>query len=104
MKTSFVSTTTTHTTRLHRVITATSNDETLIDATTSIDGLCLPREGGDENDNYSIKSIKGDVIVTMILRHSDNATEIIKFIVDHIKEIDLLVHNVTIGEFLSACS
>lgn len=100
MKTSIISTTTTHTTRLHQVITATSNDEALMEATTSIDGLCLTKDGADESDNYSIKSISGDIIVTIILRHSDNATEIIKFIVKHINEIDLLVHNVTIGKFL----
>lgn len=70
-----------------------------MDATTSIDGLCLTKDGADESDNYSIKSISGDIIVTIILRHSDNATEIIKFIVNHINEIDLLVHNVTIGKF-----
>lgn len=38
-------------------------------------------------------------MVTIILNQADNATEIIKFIVNHINEIDLLVHNVTIGEF-----
>jgi hypothetical protein len=98
-KTSIISTTTTHTTRLHR-ITATSNDETLVDVTTSIDGLCLTKNAeSDEGDNYSIKSISGDIIITIILHQSDNATEIIKFIVNHINEIDLLVHNVTIGKF-----
>jgi hypothetical protein len=98
-KTSIISTTTTHTTRLHR-ITATSNDETLIDVTTSIDGLCLTKNAdSDESDNYAIKSISGDIIVTIILHQSDNATETIKFIVNHINEIDLLVHNVTIGKF-----
>lgn len=98
-KTSIISTTTTHTTRLHR-ITATSNDESLIDATTSIDGLCLTKSAdNDENDNYAIKSISGDIIVTIILHQSDNATEIIKFIVHHINEINLLVHNVTVGKF-----
>lgn len=96
VKTSIISTTTTHTTRLHP-ITAPLNDETFIDVTTSIDGLCLTKS--DESDNYSIKSINGDIIVTIILHQTDNATETIKFIVNHINEIDLLVHNVTIGEF-----
>jgi hypothetical protein len=51
------------------------------------------------DDNYSIQSISGDIIVTVILQRSDNATEIIKFIVNHINAIDLLVHNVSIGEY-----
>jgi hypothetical protein len=51
--------------------------------------------------NYSIKSIAGDIMVTIILRQSDNGADIIEFIVNHINEIDFLVHNVTIGEFLS---
>lgn len=93
-KTSAISTTTTHTTRLHRI-----TDETLIDVTTSIDSLCLARSD-DDDDNYSINSIGGDVIVTIILIRADNATEIIKFIVNHINAIDLLVHNVTIGELM----
>lgn len=100
-KTSAISTTSTHTTRLQR-ITVAPNDETLIDVTTSIDSLCLTKSYDAEDttgDNYSIKSISGDIIVTIILHHSDNATETIKFIVNHINEIDLLVHNVTIGEF-----
>lgn len=100
-KTSVKSTTTTHTTRLQR-ITVAPNDEALIDVTTSIDSLCLMKsyDADDTNgDNYSIKSISGDIVVTIILHQStDNATEIIKFIVNHINEIDLLVHNVTIGE------
>lgn len=101
--TSAISTTTTHTTRLHR-ITDAPNDETLIDVTTSIDSLCLARTHDDAvDDNYSIQSIGGDIIVTIILHQSDNATEIIKFVVNHINEIDLLVHNVTVGE-LSAVS
>lgn len=49
-------------------------------------------------ENYSIQSLGGDIIVTVILHQTDNATEIIKFIVNHINEIDLLVHNVTIGK------
>lgn len=93
-RTSAISTTTTHTTRLHRV-----TDETLIDVTTSIDSLCLARSD-DDDDNYSINTIGGDVIVTIILTRADNATEIIKFIVNHINAIDLLVHNVTIGELM----
>lgn len=100
-KTSTISTTTTHTTRLHR-ITVAPNDEALIDVTTSIDSLCLLKSFDADDttdDNYSIKSISGDIVVTIILHQStDNATEIIKFIVNHINEIDLLVHNVTIGE------
>lgn len=98
-KTSVVISTTTHTTRLQR-ITGAPSDEALIDATT-IDSLCLTRnyEADDTADeNYSIKSIGGDIIITIILNQSDNATEIIKFIVNHINGIDLLVHNVTIGE------
>lgn len=101
MKTSILSTTTTHTTRLHRVSVA-PNDEALIDVTTSIDSLCLMKgyDADDATDDkFSIKSISGDIVVTIILQQStDNATEIIKFIVNHINEIDLLVHNVTIGE------
>lgn len=100
-RTSVISTTSTHTTRLQR-ITVAPNDETLIDVTTSIDSLCLTKSYDPEDtngDNYSIKSISGDIIVTIILHHSDNATETIKFIVNHINGIDLLVHNVTIGEF-----
>lgn len=93
--TSVTSSTTTHTTRLHRITDAPS-DETLIDVTTSVDGLCLPDDAAE--DNYSITSIGGDIIVTIILHQSDNATEIIKFMVNHINAIDLLVHNVTIGE------
>lgn len=100
-RTSVISTTTTHTTRLQRITVAPS-DETLIDVTTSIDGLCLSKQfdaDDKSDDNYSIKSIEGDIMVTIILNQADNATEIIKFIVNHINEIDLLVHNVTIGEF-----
>lgn len=102
-KTSIISTTTTHTTRLHR-ISEVPSDEALIDVTTTIDGLCLSRSyDADDADgeNYSIKSIGGDIIVTIILHQSDNATEIIKFIVNHINEIDLLIHNVTIGKQLA---
>lgn len=99
-KTSIISTTTTHTTRLHRIITDASNDETLIDVTTSIDALCLTKTNDDDDasDNFSIKSLDGDIIVTIILDSLDNATAIIKFIVNHINGIDLLVHNVSIGE------
>lgn len=99
-RTSVTSTTSTHTTRLQR-INITPNDETLIDVTTSIDSLCLSKiyDADDMTtvDNYPIKTISGDIIVTLILHHSHNATETIKFIVNHINEIDLLVHNVTIG-------
>ena len=100
-KSSIKSTTTTHTTRLHR-ITDAPNDEALIDVTTSIDNLCFMKgyDADDTGDNYSIKSISGNIVVTVILHQStDNASETIKFIVNHINEIDLLVHNVTIGEF-----
>lgn len=99
-KTSIISTTTTHSTRLHR-ITDTPSDETLIDTTTSIDALCLAKttDGDDTSENYTIKSIDGDIIVTIILDRSENAIEIINFIVNHINGIDLLVHNVSIGEF-----
>lgn len=93
-RTSAISTTTTHTTRLHRITDAPS-DETLIDATTSIDSLCLART---DDDNYSINSIDGDVISTIILHQADNATELIKFLVNHINAINLPVHNATIGE------
>jgi hypothetical protein len=94
-KTSVISTSTTHTTRLHR-ISVTPND---IDVTTSVESLCAAKSyDSADDDNYSIKSISGDIIVTVILRRADNATEIIKFIVNHINEIDLLVHNVSIGE------
>lgn len=101
-KTSAISTSSTHTTRLHR-ITGASSDESIIDVTTSIDSLCLAKSSDADADttdqNYSIKSISGDIIVTIILRQADNATEIVKFIVNHINEIDLLVHNVSLGEF-----
>jgi hypothetical protein len=97
-KTSVISTSTTHTTRLHR-LSVTPNDESVIDVTTSVDSLCAAKSYDTaDDDNYSIKSINGDIIVTIILRRSDNATEIINFIVNHINEIDLLVHNVSIGE------
>lgn len=99
-KTSIISTSTTHTTRLQR-ISETKSDEALIELTTTVDGLCQPK-GHDADDttgeNYSIKSIGGDIIVTVLLPQADNASEIIRFIVNHINEIDLLIHNVTIGE------
>lgn len=99
-KTSVISTSTTHTTRLQR-INEVKSDEALIEVTTTTDGLCQPK-GHDADDttgeNYSIKSIGGDIMVTVLLPQADNATEIIRFIVNHINEIDLLIHNVTIGE------
>ncbi|CRL02040.1 CLUMA_CG015377, isoform A, partial [Clunio marinus] len=97
VKTSVVKTTTTHTTRLHRVTNA-PNDETILDVTTPIDGLCLMTQFDEKfNDNYLINSINGDIIITIISHRSNNATEIIKFIINHINGIGLLVHNVTIG-------
>jgi hypothetical protein len=66
--------------------------------TTSADGICLPKSEGEQN--YIVDSIDGDIMVTTIISHhsTNNATEIIKFIVKRVNEIDLLVNGVTIGE------
>jgi len=108
IETSIVSSTTSHsttTTRLHRIPDSATvqSDEALIDITTVTDNLCLtknyePNDASD--DNYALRTLNGDIVVTIILQQSDNATEIITFIVNHINGIDLLVHNITIGEFL----
>jgi hypothetical protein len=89
-------------TRLHPVTISNKNATTSVDddsvRTTTPqfdDTVC-----GDADDhNYLIESIAGDVVVSLILHQSDNATAIIKFIVNRINEIDLLAHNISIGEF-----
>lgn len=91
------STTVTHSLRIDRV-EAAANDEMLIDATTSLDGICLPNAEGEQS--YSVESIDGDIMVTIISSHQSihNATDLIKFIVRRVNDIDLLVNGVSIGE------
>lgn len=94
------STTVTHSLRVDRVeaAAAAANDEMLIDATTSLDGICLPNAEGEQR--YSVESVDGDIMVTIITSHqsSHNATDLIKFIVRRVNDIDLLVNKVSIGE------
>lgn len=99
-KTSITSTTVTHSLRIVEAASSASaaNDESLIDVTTSADSICLPKNEGDQS--YIVDSIDGDIMVTTIISHhsTNNATEIIRFIVKRINEIDLLVNGVTIGK------
>lgn len=90
------STTVTHSLRVDRV--EAGNDEILIDATTSLDGICLPKSEGEQS--YSVESIDGDIMVTTITsqQSSINATDLIKFIARRVNDIDLLVNGVTIGK------
>jgi hypothetical protein len=52
-----------------------------------------------ENLNSSITMLNGDVIVTFILSNNENLTSSILFMVNHIKSIDLLSYNISLGEF-----
>lgn len=96
-KHSVTSTTTIHTTRLHQVIVSQNQAQN----ETSIENLCFAKDiiVDDVGDhNFSIHSISGDIMVTIILHHSYNATEIILALVNHVNSIDLLVHNISIGK------
>lgn len=113
ISTSTSTTTTNSITRLHRIndtktaTTTTKNDddadnlESPNDVTTHFDIFdCSSDTLNSSSNNYLIETFAGDIVVTIILHQSDNATTAaVEFIVKRINEIGVLAHNVTIGEF-----
>lgn len=80
-----------------------NEDRSTNDQTTTIESLCSMKNADNLNsgdNDYSIETTNGDIIVTIILAKNDNISSTILFLVNHLNEIDLLSYNTTIGKRL----